>query len=378
MNQNPFITSGYVSPEYFCDREQESAEIIMDIEGRNNKVMISPRRMGKTGLILHCFHKPELSENYYCFFIDIYSTLNLSDFIVLLGNKICEVLKPKGKNAVEAFCRIVRSLEFRISFDSQGLLEASFGIGDIKDPQRTLDEIFSYINTASKRRVVAIDEFQQISKYPEAHTEALLRTYVQHCPNASFIFAGSQRHMLQNMFFSASKPFYHSASVLSLKPIPLEKYSDFIIRHFRESGKRISAEEVAYVYELFEGHTWYIQSVFYLAYYMTTDICTAEIIRNAIEKKLDDSGEIYESILYGIPEKQRGLLKALACEGKAERIQSGAFIKKYNLSSASSVQSAAKRLLDSDLITTENNNFYSISDRFLAMWLKRKLCLNWI
>jgi predicted transcriptional regulator len=111
---------------------------------------------------------------------------------------------------------------------------------------------------------------------------------------------------------------------------------------------------------------------------MTTDICTAEIIRNAIEKKLDDSGEIYESILYGIPEKQRGLLKALACEGKAERIQSGAFIKKYNLSSASSVQSAAKRLLDSDLITTENNNFYSISDRFLAMWLKRKLCLNWI
>ena len=107
--------------------------------------------------------------------------------------------------------------------------------------------------------------------------------------------------MLQNMFFSASKPFYHSASVLSLKPIPLEKYSDFIIRHFRESGKRISAEEVAYVYELFEGHTWYIQSVFYLAYYMTTDICTAEIIRNAIEKKLDDSGEIYESILYGIP-----------------------------------------------------------------------------
>lgn len=88
MNQNPFITSGYVSPEYFCDREQESAELIMDIEGRNNKVMISPRRMGKTGLILHCFHQARLRENYYCFFIDIYSTLNLSDFIVLLGNKI--------------------------------------------------------------------------------------------------------------------------------------------------------------------------------------------------------------------------------------------------------------------------------------------------
>lgn len=177
MNQNPFVTSGYVSSEYFCDREQESAEVIMDVEGRNNKVLISPHRMGKKGLILHCFNQSVLRDNYYCFFIDIYSTLNLSDFVVLLGNKICEVLKPKGNNAIEAFCRIVRSLEFRISFDSLGQLEASFGIGDIKDPQRTLDEIFSYINSSNKRCVVAIDEFQQISKYPETNTEALLRTH---------------------------------------------------------------------------------------------------------------------------------------------------------------------------------------------------------
>ncbi|QIU94584.1 AAA family ATPase [Bacteroides faecium] len=373
MNQNPFVTSGYVSSEYFCDREQESAEVIMDVEGRNNKVLISPRRMGKTGLILHCFNQPELRDNYYCFFIDIYPTLNLSDFVVLLGNKICEVLKPKGKNAIEAFCRIVRSLEFRISFDSLGQLEASFGLGDIKDPQRTLDEIFSYINSSEKRCVVAIDEFQQISKYPETHTEALLRTHVQHCTNASFIFAGSQRHMLQNMFFSASKPFYHSASVMSLKPIPLEKYSEFVIRHFNEAGKQIAAKDIEYVYELFEGHTWYMQSVFYLAYYMTIDVCTCEIIQKAIQKKLDDNGEIYEAIYYGIPEKQRELLKALACEGKFDKIQSGVFIKKYNLPSASSVQSAAKRLLDNDLITIENNGLYSISDRFLSMWLRQRL-----
>ena len=167
MNKNPFITSGYVSADYFCDREEESKEIIRDIEGRNNKVIISPRRMGKTGLILHCFQQPELHEHYYCFFIDIYSTLTLSDFIALLGNKICETLKPKGKNAVEAFCRIVRSLEFRIGFDTQGQIEASFGIGDIKDPQRTLDEIFTYLNKADKPCVVAIDEFQQSVNIPK-------------------------------------------------------------------------------------------------------------------------------------------------------------------------------------------------------------------
>ena len=369
MNQNPFITSGYVSPEYFCDREQESAEIIMDIEGRNNKVMISPRRMGKTGLILHCFHKPELSENYYCFFIDIYSTLNLSDFIVLLGNKICEVLKPKGKNAVEAFCRIVRSLEFRISFDSQGLLEASFGIGDIKDPQRTLDEIFSYINTASKRCVVAIDEFQQISKYPEAHTEALLRTYVQHCPNASFIFAGSQRHMLQNMFFSASKPFYHSASVLSLKPIPLEKYSDFIIRHFRESGKRISAEEVAYVYELFEGHTWYIQYVLNRLYEQKEPVlnetifekCLADIVRSEVDE--------YQRLYGMLTENQSTLLRAIARERFVAAINSSIFIKKYGLKGSSSINAALKFLVNKEYVFKAEEG-YCVYDRFMELWLQ--------
>lgn len=371
MNRNPFITSGYVSPEYFCDREQETQDILMDIHGRTNKVIISPRRMGKTGLIQHCFHKAEIASQYHCFFIDIYSTLNLTDFVALLGNKICEILKPKGKQAIELFCSVMRSLEFKFGFDQQGLLGASFGLGDVKDPQRTLDELFHYLNQADKPCIIAIDEFQQISKYPELNTEALLRTYIQHCNNAVCIFAGSQRHMMQNMFFSASKPFYHSASVLSLKPISEEKYSTFIIEKFTQANKEIKPEDIHYVYTLFEGHTWYIQSIFYLAYYMTQTICTLDILKNAIQKKMDDSGEIYEALLYGTPEKQQALLKAIAFEEKVEKILSGTFINRYNLSSASSVQSAIKRLLDNDLITTENN-IYQINDRFFSMWIRQK------
>lgn len=86
---------------------------------------------------------------------------------------------------------------------------------------------------------------------------------------------------------------------------------------------------------------------------------------------MDDSGEIYEALLYGTPEKQQALLKAIAFEEKAEKILSGTFINRYNLSSASSVQSAIKRLLDNDLITTENN-IYQINDRFFSMWIRQK------
>ena len=216
MIYNPFITSGYVSPEYFCDREKETQQLIQNIQGHSHMVLISPRRMGKTGLIEHCFNQDIIKNNYHTFFIDIYSTLNLNDFVFLLGNRICRSLKAKDKQLMEMFVKVVKSIQFTIGFDEAGMINGSFGLGDIKDSQKSLEEIFQYLEEAKRPCVVAMDEFQQIEKYPEKNVEALLRTYIQHCNNATFIFAGSQRHIIQNMFASASKPFYNSSSIMSL------------------------------------------------------------------------------------------------------------------------------------------------------------------
>ena len=61
---NPFVTSGYIAPEYFCDRERETEELLRWLVNENNVAIISTRRMGKTGLIQHCFHLKEIKENY--------------------------------------------------------------------------------------------------------------------------------------------------------------------------------------------------------------------------------------------------------------------------------------------------------------------------
>ncbi len=71
-----------------------------------------------------------------------------------------------------------------------------------------MDEIFQYLESADKPYIVAIDEFQQILKYPEKNVEAMLRTHIQHGKNTQFIYAGSQRHLMENMFFSASRPLF--------------------------------------------------------------------------------------------------------------------------------------------------------------------------
>ena len=85
---NPFIVTGKIDPAYFCDREEESARLIRSLDNGNNLVIISPRRMGKTGLIQFCYEKPEWKKTYYTFFIDILHTSSLREFTYTLGKEI--------------------------------------------------------------------------------------------------------------------------------------------------------------------------------------------------------------------------------------------------------------------------------------------------
>ena len=147
---NPFITSGYISADYFCDREIESKQLIREIVNGNNLAIISTRRMGKTGLIQHCFHSKELSKEYYTFFVDIYATKSLRDFIFSLSKVILESLKPFGKKAVEIFINSVLSLQAGISYDFTGTPSFNIQLGDIQNSMATLEEIFKYLAKADR------------------------------------------------------------------------------------------------------------------------------------------------------------------------------------------------------------------------------------
>ena len=240
MIKNPFLTYGYNGAEYFCDRVEETKRLTSLLLNGNHVALISPRRMGKTGLIRHCFSQKELQNNYYLFVVDIYATKSLAELTYELGKTILAVLKSKERKAWERFIQIVGSLRTGITLDAFGKPSWNLEIGDIQSPQISLDEIFQFLKSADKPCLVAIDEFQAIMDYPEQNIEALLRTYIQECNNAWFVFSGSKRHMMGEMFSSPARPFYQSASMISLKPIPLDAYSLFIANHFEQGGKHIS------------------------------------------------------------------------------------------------------------------------------------------
>ena len=371
--KNPFVTNGYAGSEYFCDRVEETSIIRDLLLNENNIALISPRRLGKTDLIWHVFDDKDIRKDYHCFVVDIYATKNLNDFVNMLGKAVVDELRPKGKKAWEKFINMVSSLRPEISFDMNGMPVWSVGLGAINNPSITLDEIFTYLDAADKPCLVAIDVFQQITRYDDPTIEATIRTYVQRCTNAHFIFSGSQRHMMNGMFTSPSRPFYQAVTIIHLQPLDLKVYTDFCADKFEQAGKHLDKDVVALLYERFDAVTSYMHRILNVLYSRTEtgNTCVPDMVDDAIEFIIRLSSDTYESLFYQMPEKQRLLFLAIARDGKASEVTGGKFIKKHKLNSASSISAALKGLLEKDFITMDKH-VYSVYDQFFVLWLKFK------
>ncbi|MBO7494280.1 MAG: AAA family ATPase [Bacteroidales bacterium] len=371
--KNPFLTYGYNGPAYFCDREKETKRLTSLLQNGNHVALMSPRRMGKTGLIRHCFAQKKLQGSHYLFLVDIYATKSLAELTYELGRAILSILKSKERKAWEHFIQIAGSLRTGITFDAFGQPSWNLELGDVQSPKTTLDEIFQYLSTADKPCIVAIDEFQTITDYPEQNVEALLRTYIQKCNNAWFVFSGSKRHMMGEMFSSPARPFYQSASTLSLKPIPLDAYNTFITQHFEQNNYTIEPEAIGYMYEKFEGTTWYIQKICNELFAMAEPgiPCDVKDVDAAICNAVEEKEDTYQDLMTRLSSRQKTLLLALAHSGRDVQPTSGEFIRKFHLTSASAVQRSLSALQEKDIVTNNNGKYY-IYDYFLYHWLKNK------
>lgn len=371
ISNNPFVVGRYVSEQYFCDRKEETEFLLKQIQNGRNVALIAPRRIGKSDLIHHFFHLPEIKEHYHVFFVDIYATTSLSEFVYTLGKEIYDQLKPRSTVWKEKFFQVITSLRMGFKLDSMtGSPTFDLGLGDIQSPKTTLDEIFAYIDESDKPCIIAIDEFQQIGEYAEQQVEALLRTKIQRCQRAQFIFSGSKRHMMSNMFNSSSKPFYQSAISMGLDPIPVDIYTDFAIRLFEEHGKHLDPVVVQTIWQQYSGYTWFIQMMMNELFAMTATeaTCQPDMIAEAKRNIIMSQENSYKDLLSNLPPRQKVVLQAIAKEGLAQNITSAKFIKKYNINSASSVQAAVKNLLKNDIITQQDND-YRVYDFFFSEWL---------
>ena len=368
---NPFIYQGYESPEYFCDREAETKTLISHLKNGRNVTLISPRRIGKTGLIKNTFyHLKEQEKDATCLYIDIFATKNLHDFVELLGVMVINEIVRKNASFIEKTISFFSALRPVLSMDP---LTGEPSVSITVEPSKediTIQSIFNYLNDSEQEVYIAIDEFQQIAEYPEKGTEALLRSYIQFAQHVHFIFSGSKFHLMAEIFGSPKHPFYQSTEMMGLKPLDSDVYYDFCLQFFKEKGGNIEKDIFEYLYNMFEGHTWYIQCIMNRLYEANTNVESTEQVNAAILSILAGREPQFESLSQFFTDNQFSLLKAIAKEGIVAQPTAGRFIKSHNLSGASSTKAALKVLEDKELVYRKPEG-YIIYDRFMDLWLKR-------
>jgi AAA+ ATPase superfamily predicted ATPase len=365
---NPFLISGYHSPEFFCDRKAETGTIINALHNERNITLIAPRRMGKTGLVRHVFYQlQEQSPDIITIYMDIYSTQTLGDFVRLMANSVLGQLDSAPQKAMARIRKFLHSCRPVLTFDElTGVPKVSIDLQPTEE-ENTLKEVFDYLASSEKRCYIAIDEFQQVAEYPEKGVEALLRSYIQFLPNVNFIFSGSKQHVMQEMFLSSKRPFYQSTQVLTLGTIDRDAYAEFAMQHFANRHTQLPREMFNTIYDRFDGHTWYVQCLLNRLYSYTRDIDN-NLITYAIEQIVAEMSYSYADLLKTYTAGQSRLLKAIAREGCVKEILSSDFLHRHKLRAASSVSSSLKKLLSNEMVYKTDNG-YIIYDRFLSIWL---------
>lgn len=367
LPKNPFLISGYVSKEYFCDREQETARLRSALQNERNVVLISPRRMGKTGLISHLFATIPEGEAY-CIYVDLYKTTCLREFVECLAKSV--VGNCGSPSLREKIMHALQSLRFSFTSDPiTGTPEIGVSVVEAQS-EVSLQQIFEYMEQADKPVYVALDEFQQIQYYPDVKIEETLRTYIQHLRNTHFIFAGSQKHMMMDMFSSAKRAFYQSAQTMHIDTIPMEEYYAFATHHFATNGQVMQESAFEFLYTKLYAHTWYIQSVLNRLYESKIALIDIEAVQEVIQTLVDENAYTYQNYCRLFATNQLAVIKAIANEREVPELNSQSFLAKHRLSAASTVRSAVKALVEKEFVY-EEAGVYSVYDRFFGIWLSQ-------
>lgn len=369
---NPFVIGRYAGSKYFCDREEQLQILDKSIRNGRDVAIISPRRMGKSGLVEHFFAQKEVEKEYMTVFVDVYATSCMAELVAMLGQAVFQAIAKENDSPWQRFVEGLKSLRLTVTFDaSTGSPSVSITAVNVSQPELTLAEIFSYLDSAPRPVIIAIDEFQELSKYGDGKAEAMLRSFIQRSPRTRFIFAGSEQSVMTAMFSSAKRPFYQSCLILHLPPIPEEIYVGFAMRKFAEYGKIGNEEAIRDVYRKMQGITWFVQMMLNELFALTPEGGQSHLedIHIAEQNIIGVQEYSYREQMARMSPMQRNLAIYLAKNGPIKNLLSAESLYASGFKTAASMQAACKGLEKAALITKANDR-YSLYDVFFAIWLR--------
>jgi uncharacterized protein len=367
----PFPTTGYFGTSYFCDREEETKRILLNIRGGQSTILTAPRRIGKTALIHHVIDK--IPSGIKGIYFDILPTENMSGFLNELASAIIRNV-PEKKGAGLKIWNFIKSLRPTVSFDMlTGSPQVTFTLKD-NEINYQIEAIFSFLEKQDEKYIIAIDEFQQILKYPEKNTDAWLRTLIQRLKNVIFIFAGSQQHLMNEMFTIPSRPFYNSAIILKINKINREKYKTFIRKQFTLNERTIEDTIIDNILDWTDCHTYYVQLICNRIFLTGVTKIEEKTWKEEAERLLKEQEPVFFNYRNMLTLAQWNLLKATALEGELYEPTGMDFILRYSLGNPSTVLRSLEALNRMELIYHEFNSkggkYHVINDLLFRRWME--------
>jgi hypothetical protein len=377
---NPFVYGEKVSGENFCNRTREINELASEITSGQNIMIYSPRRYGKTSLIGEVLKRVS-DKGLITLYIDLYPAISSEDFVRISLKSISHLLTATSKDILKKvktfFKRISPSLFVTLTEDGTPSIGINFSKTETLPAVEDIFEGFhSYVREKNKRGVVVFDEFQQVGELEDTRIERTLRSIIQNHRDISYVFMGSKKHLIYDMFNNPGRPFFKSSAHFPLEKIDPVVFSDFIRDKFKKTALEIDPDTAMYIVNITRSHPHYTQLLAHTLWESQYDSRPAKIgpaeVDNAVERILDREETAFTNLWDNLTLQQKRLLLSLSLKKDADKIFSADHIRRYNLSSIGTVQRGIKSLLNKGIIDKEGENV-EIDDVFLKLWLNKRM-----
>lgn len=376
--ENPFVFGEVVKGEHFADREEELKTLTLDLASGQNVLLFSPRRYGKTSLIVRAMETLE-AKGLVCVYVDFFRATSLQSLGKLYADAITRATASKVEEVIRFIHDHFPTIVPKVVFKGKG--PAGFEL-DFEAPRRDLekwlDEIFDLPHQIAQRKkrrlVVVLDEFQEIASIGTTGAlERAIRSKIQHHDRVTYAFMGSKRHLLDGLFSDKSKPPYRIAKPMPLGKIPGKKLAAFIRSRFQSVHVRIAPAEIQRILEITLCHPYYTQQLCHETYNTVVPgkQVSAKHIEEASERCIQAQSYAYSTIWGGLSSKQRELVVALS-KMSGQNIYSKEFLDESELRTASAVQTSVSALEKKGLVDRDNGSCI-LSDVFFVEWVKRKI-----
>jgi AAA+ ATPase superfamily predicted ATPase len=370
---NPFVVGAYISPEFFCGRSKETKVLEECIRERKNVVLHSARRLGKTHLIEHVFRRASFKEEFGCLCVDAGVCGSLNEFAFVLINGIFRSL-TRDRSNFDKFAGLCRRLGLSMTMGSSSeVVLPSFSLVWMREPEKVIEESFSFLEDFDKKVVLAIDSFEKLASFKDVNGARALGKIIESHSSVRMIFSVCETQGCSAQFLDKHRVVFRSSELIHLRPIEFSEYWSFARSKFQKAGKRISSEIFESIYSKFSGGTGPIQLVLNRLFAETPKNCSVktEILDNVINSIVVEYSVFYKEALSRLSFNQKCLVIAVARDGSVENPSSSEFVTRHSLASVSSVQSSARALLGQSILYKDASGI-RIDDDFFKEWLRKE------